>query len=114
VGVSAAAMVLDFQVVQKFHAVTDPHDPPTHLNDRARDLVDLLLLRRAFYLSSSSDQLNELRRVAVDVFDTRAREAYKAARDGVGRDNDELPSEVQEAAGEVGDWIAEIDSNSTR
>jgi hypothetical protein len=97
-------------IVQKFHAVTDPPEPPISINDRAHDLVDLLLLRRAFYLPCSSEQLLELRRVAMDVFDARAqdaetlglsarkwpprihvpdhwREAYQAARDGVGRDS---------------------------
>ena len=34
-----------FQIAQKLHAVTDPHEPPDLINDRARDVVDLLLLR---------------------------------------------------------------------
>ncbi len=137
VGVSAAAMLLNYQVVQKFHAVTDPHDPPNYINDRAHDLVDLLLLRRAFYSPSNNDQLHELRSVAVELFSARARdaetlglsprewppsihlpehwrEAYRAARGGVGQDSDELPRQVQEAANEVVEWIAEIDRVSTR
>lgn len=137
VGVSAAAMLLNYQVVQKFHAVTDPHDPPNYINDRAHDLVDLLLLRRAFYLPSNSDQLYELRSVAVDLFRARARdadllglsprkwppsihlpdhwrEAYRAACEGVGQGSDELPRQAQEAANEVVEWITEIDRVSTR
>ena len=34
-----------FQIAQKLHACTDPHQPPTEPNDRARDVADLLLLR---------------------------------------------------------------------
>ena len=34
-----------FQIAQKLHACTDPHQPPTEPNDRARDIADLLLLR---------------------------------------------------------------------
>ena len=34
-----------YQIAQKVHASTDPHDPPAFVNDRARDVVDLLLLR---------------------------------------------------------------------
>jgi hypothetical protein len=34
-----------FQIAQKIHAVSDPHEPPDSINDRARDVVDLLLLR---------------------------------------------------------------------
>lgn len=136
VGVSAAALVLNFQVAQKFHAVTDPHAPPTYTNYRAHDLVDLVLLRRMFYLPSNSDQRHELRRAALNLFDARAqeaeilgitprtwppiinapehwRQAYRAARDGVGRESDELPLEVEEAVAEINEWIVEIDADQS-
>ena len=38
-------IALRFQIAQKLHAVSDPHDPPAAINDRPRDVVDLLLLR---------------------------------------------------------------------
>jgi len=38
-------IALRYQIAQKIHACTDPHDPPGYRNDRARDVVDLLLLR---------------------------------------------------------------------
>jgi hypothetical protein len=38
-------IAMRFQIAQKIHAGTDPHDPPGLRNDRARDIVDLLLLR---------------------------------------------------------------------
>jgi hypothetical protein len=40
-----ATLALRFQIAQKLHACTDPHDPPASINDRPRDVVDLLLLR---------------------------------------------------------------------
>ena len=39
------SLSMRYQIAQKVHAVTDPHDPPAFVNDRARDVVDLLLLR---------------------------------------------------------------------
>lgn len=38
-------IAMRFQIAQKLHAVSDPHEPPGSINDRARDVVDLLLLR---------------------------------------------------------------------
>jgi hypothetical protein len=40
-----ATLALRFQIAQKLQACTDPHDPPASINDRPRDVVDLLLLR---------------------------------------------------------------------
>lgn len=40
-----AVLSLRYQIAQKIHAGTDPHSPPEIVNDRARDLVDLLLLK---------------------------------------------------------------------
>lgn len=41
-----AGITLRHQIAQKLHAVSDPHDPPASVNDRARDLVDLILLQQ--------------------------------------------------------------------
>ncbi|MHB8340488.1 MAG: nucleotidyl transferase AbiEii/AbiGii toxin family protein [Mycobacteriales bacterium] len=38
-------IAIRFQIAQEIHACTDPHQPPALRNDRARDAVDLLLLR---------------------------------------------------------------------
>lgn len=40
---------LAYQVAQKFHAATDPDSPPEFVNDRVRDIVDLTLIREAFF-----------------------------------------------------------------
>ena len=38
-------IVMRFQIAQRLHAASDSHDPPTSVNDRPRDIPDLLLLR---------------------------------------------------------------------
>ena len=40
-----AGIAMRFQIAQKIHAVSDPHEPPESINDRARDVVDLILLQ---------------------------------------------------------------------
>lgn len=71
--VEFAGIVFDYQVAQKLHACTDPHEPPSERNDRARDLVDLLLIRDAFY--PAGQDLTELRAACVDLFEARNRDA---------------------------------------
>lgn len=66
-------LAVDYQVAQKLHACTDPHQPPEYINDRARDIVDLHLLRDAFYSAESSAA--SLAGACRDVFETRYREA---------------------------------------
>ena len=63
-----------FQIAQKLHAVSDPHEPPDSINDRARDVVDLLLLRD-LARSTGSPALPEVRRAAMAVFAARTDEA---------------------------------------
>jgi hypothetical protein len=38
---SLIGMAMSYQIAQKIHAASDPHDPPTFVNERARDAVDL-------------------------------------------------------------------------
>ena len=65
-----------FQIAQKLHAVFDPHDPPGSINDRARDVVDLLLLRYLI-VAVSTPTLAEVREAAAAVFDARGTDAAK-------------------------------------
>lgn len=67
-----------YQIAQKIHACTDPHYPPHHVNDRPRDVVDLLLLRDLM-AATGRPQLVDVRAAAEDVFRARAREAEAAA-----------------------------------
>lgn len=67
-----AGIAMSYQVAQKSHACTDPDDPPEFVNDRVRDVVDLLLIKEYFYPDGPTA---ELRAACVDVFDARAAEA---------------------------------------
>ncbi len=67
-------IAMRFQIAQKLHAVSDPHEPPDSINDRARDVVDLLLLRD-LAASTGSPALAEVRQAAMAVFAARADEA---------------------------------------
>jgi Nucleotidyl transferase AbiEii toxin, Type IV TA system len=67
-------IAMRFQIAQKLHAVSDPHEPPDSINDRARDVVDLLLLRD-LAAGTGSPTLAEIRAAGVAVFDARVQEA---------------------------------------
>lgn len=60
-----------YQIAQKIHACTDPHAPLTLVNDRARDVVDLLLLRDLVD-TTQHPTLGEVRAAVNDVFAARA------------------------------------------
>lgn len=68
------SMSMRFQIAQKVHASTDPHDPPTLVNDRARDVVDLLMLRDLIE-KTGQPTLATVRDAVEDVFTARALEA---------------------------------------
>ena len=72
-------IALRFQIAQKFHACSDPHDPPQAVNDRPRDLVDLILLR-ALLESDVTTTAGDLRAACVALFDARAAEAIELGR----------------------------------
>jgi len=65
-----AGLAMRFQVAQKIHACTDPHDPPRFINERPRDVVDLLLLREL-----GVGPLAEVREAVVSIFAARAADA---------------------------------------
>ena len=120
-------IAMRFQIAQKLHAVSDLHDPPVSINDRPRDLIDLLLLRDLTHESGSPTPA-ELRRAAVAVFDARAAEARQLGYSGrnwspviVAYDhwaddyrraaasaNIDLP--LDQAVAEVNRWVTEIDA----
>jgi hypothetical protein len=65
---------MSYQIAQKVHASTDPHDPPAFVNDRARDVVDLLLLRTLTEMTRYPS-LPEIRAAVEDIFAARVAEA---------------------------------------
>lgn len=121
-------IALRYQVAQKLHACTDPHDPPTTRNDRARDIVDLLALRDLAEVEGAV-ALRDLRDACTDVFSARATDArtlgriarqwpctvvaythwgpdFLAAAAAVGRPD----LTIELAVAEVNTWIAAIDA----
>ncbi|KAA1429966.1 nucleotidyl transferase AbiEii/AbiGii toxin family protein [Mycolicibacter arupensis] len=68
------SLSMRYQIAQKVHASTDPHGPPSFVNDRARDVVDLLLLRNLTE-TTGHPSLAEIRAAVEDIFAARAAEA---------------------------------------
>lgn len=69
-----AGIAMRYQVAQKLHAVSDPHEPPDYLNDRARDVVDLLLIRDLI-ADTRYPALADVRDASLAVFLAREAEA---------------------------------------
>lgn len=74
-----STLALRFQIAQKLHACTDPHIPPASINDRPRDVVDLLLLRDLARLEGRPALL-EIREAAEAIFAARAADARELGR----------------------------------
>ncbi len=74
-----AALAMRYQIAQKLHASTDPHDLPTWVNDRPRDIVDLVLLRE-LVTTEKSPTTPEIARATKAVFDARAADATSLGR----------------------------------
>lgn len=72
-------LAMRYQIAQKVHACSDPHDPPTWVNDRPRDVVDLVLLRD-LVTQDGAPTLAEIREAIVRVFEHRAEEAVTLGR----------------------------------
>jgi len=72
-------IALRHQIAQKLHAVSDPHDPPDSVNDRARDVVDLLLLRDLAAATGRPTNA-DIGAAAQAVFRARADEAVRLGR----------------------------------
>jgi hypothetical protein len=74
-----ASLTLRYQIAQKVHASTDPHEPPEYLNDRARDVVDLLLLHDLSGETGHPDKPS-ISTAILDIFSARAAEAETLRR----------------------------------
>lgn len=69
-----------YQIAQKIHAGSDPHQLPDQINERARDVPDLLLLRDLMD-SEGHPSLDQLREACVDLFDSRAADSLELGRE---------------------------------
>ena len=116
-----------FQIAQKLHACTDPHQPPAEPNDRARDISDLLLLRDLVRLEGQLTAA-DVGTACAALFQARADEATALVRlprawppvvqahphwQG---DYDRVASEsgvthsLTDAVAELNEWIIELDA----
>jgi hypothetical protein len=118
-------LTLRHQIAQKFHAVSDPHNPPETVNDRPRDVVDLILLRD-LVAATGHPARSALVLAAKAVFDARAEDSlvlgltprywpphvvahqhwaysYHRAADEVG-----LTLSLVEAVAQVNHWITDL------
>jgi len=67
-------LAMSYQMAQKIHAATESHEPPEYINERARDVVDLLLLQEL--MDKTGEPSNAALLSAIeDIFDVRAKEA---------------------------------------
>jgi hypothetical protein len=71
-------IAMDYQVGQKMHAASDPDIPPDLINDRVRDIIDLLLVKARFYTADPAPPT--LQAACLDVFSSRAAEAGAIGR----------------------------------
>jgi hypothetical protein len=72
-------LAMSYQIAQKIHAATDPHDPPDFINERARDVVDLLLLRELVQGTGQPAE-SSISSAILDIFESRATEARTLGR----------------------------------
>jgi len=67
-------LAMSYQIAQKIHTASDPHDPPEFKNERARDVIDLLLLKD-FTEEAGSPTMQEINEAIADIFKSRGAEA---------------------------------------
>jgi hypothetical protein len=71
---SLTSLAMSYQIAQKIHAATDLHEPPEFVNERARDVVDLLLLKSMAEDTGTPDG-TAIHSAVLDIFESRVREA---------------------------------------
>lgn len=76
---ATCCLAMQYQIAQKIHAVSDPHDPPESRNDRPRDIVDVLLLKELVD-ATAMPTYAEIGHACQDVFAARAADARQLGR----------------------------------
>ena len=111
-------VTLAYMLAQKLHACTD-HSLPNRENDRARDLIDILLVRRLL----ADDELPGVRRACVEIFRLRDKHPWPPSvtvlpewpiiyAGELAKTPGFTPVDVEQAAAHVDLLIAEIDGAS--
>lgn len=111
-------VTLAYMLAQKLHACTD-HSVPQRENDRARDLIDILLVHRLL----ADDELPDVRRACVEIFRLRDKHRWPPSvtvlpewpaiyAGELAKTPGFTPAEVEQAAADVDRLIAEIDRAS--
>lgn len=67
-------LAMSYQIAQKVHAASGPHNLPDLINERPRDVVDLILLED-LVKGAGKPSSTEIRSVIEDIFKTRGKEA---------------------------------------
>lgn len=122
-------LALSYQIAQKVHAATDPHDPPIMVNDRARDVVDLLFLQD-LHETTGHPSLSKIRHAIEDIFHVRALEVSATGGTprrwptrlvayphwetsyGAAAKSASLSTELGEAVKQVNSWLNQIEQSS--
>ena len=73
------SLAMSYQIAQKVHAASDLHNPPTFINDRVRDVVDLVLLR-SLAKEAGEPSPQDILRALKDTFNSRAAESKQLGR----------------------------------
>ncbi|MEV4209165.1 hypothetical protein [Nocardia salmonicida] len=71
-------IVMRFQIARKFHAVSDAHEPPFSVNERPRDIGDLLLIRDSA-AATERPTFSEIHTAGTAVFGPRPRSSPSRA-----------------------------------
>jgi len=72
-------LAMSYQIAQKVHAASDPHDPPEFINERPRDVIDLLLLKELVETTGEPNNA-EIKSAIEDIFTARGKEALALGR----------------------------------
>lgn len=124
-------LALSYQIAQKIHAATEPHDPPVFRNERPRDVVDLVLLKDLAE-RTGFPCVSDMYAAICDTFSSRGREAEELGRPirvwparitahphwrvdfAAAAGSAWLDMSLEEAVDVVNAWLVEIDEQGSK
>lgn len=124
-------LALSYQIAQKVHAATEPHDPPMFRNERPRDVVDLILLKDLAERTGSPTCAIYTPRYSIRSFREAKKRKSSAVRFACGRaqitayphwridyaaaaESAKLDMSLEEAVDAVNRWLAEIEEQAVK